>query len=192
MKDEKISKTLSFILRHDAQKRNMKISSDGFVSLDELLEQKEFLGITANDIQRVVFENDKQRYTIKEINKNLFVRANQGHSMDLQVEMDRIFTPITAIHGTKLSSWKHIQKTGLCRMTRKHIHFASGLNAMSGFRKNSECLIYLDMHKALQDGIEFYKSSNGVILSEGVNGKLDPKYFLRVEFKDSSKSFKLP
>lgn len=77
-------------------------------------------------------------------------------------------------------------------MNRLHIHFASGLlsdpNVKSGMRHSANVFIYIDAVKAMADGIRFYTSANGVILSEGVGekGTIDPKYFLKVTDGDGN------
>ena len=69
-------------------------------------------------------------------------------------------------------------------MSRNHIHFAKHKNLSSGIRRNAEVYIYIDIEKAMKDGIKFYESDNGVILSPGVGekGVIDSKYFSKVEF----------
>jgi 2'-phosphotransferase len=69
-------------------------------------------------------------------------------------------------------------------MSRKHIHFAKSLDAVSGKRSDCNLLVYVDMAKAMDDGIVFYESSNGVILTEGIDGILDPKYLSFNEIKN--------
>lgn len=138
------------------------------------------------------------------------IRANQGHS--IKVDVDGLLTPITAeagnvpdtvIHGTDESAWRLILKSGgLSRRGRNHIHFASGLPAgfkslaidtasteekeaapvISGMRKNSSVLIYINIKAALGAGIKFYVSDNGVILTEGnEQGFLSYEFFKHVE-----------
>lgn len=138
------------------------------------------------------------------------IRANQGHS--IKVDVEGLLTPITlavgnipdtVVHGTDEPAWRLIMKSGgLRRMGRNHIHFASGLPAgfkslaidtasveekeaapvISGMRKNSSVLIYIDIHAALEAGINFYISENGVILTEGnEEGFLSYAFFKRVE-----------
>jgi 2'-phosphotransferase len=69
-------------------------------------------------------------------------------------------------------------------MSRNHIHFAIGMpkdeGVISGMRQSSEVYIEIDLSAAMEDGIDFYISSNNVILSEGINGVLPPKYFKNV------------
>jgi 2'-phosphotransferase len=92
------------------------------------------------------------------------------------------------IHGTNASAWALISKDpkGLSRMNRNHIHFATGLlgedGVISGMRYSCTVLIYLDLEKALKDGVTFFKSDNGVVLTEGVNGEghIPTDYFIKV------------
>jgi 2'-phosphotransferase len=104
-------------------------------------------------------------------------------------------TPITSakeyptiIHGTNSKSWGLIlnDPNGLNRMNRNHIHFATGLlgedGVISGMRYSCTHLVYVDLEKALEDGIKFFKSENGVILTDGVKGEghLPKEYFSKV------------
>ena len=74
-----LSRKLSYILRHKAQTLGIKIRTDGYVSLDELVN---YLKVTINDINDVVDNDLKKRYTITTIDNNIYIRANQGHSME--------------------------------------------------------------------------------------------------------------
>ena len=75
------------------------------------------------------------------------------------------------IHGTNFKAWNEIQKTGLSRMKRNHIHFAVGEpgseGVISGMRACAQVYIYIDLHKAMENGVEFFRSANNVILSPG-------------------------
>lgn len=72
-------------------------------------------------------------------------------------------------------------------MSRNHIHFAPGMpkdkEVISGMRNSCDVIIQIDMFKAIKDGINFYISANNVILTEGIDGTLPPKYFLFVTSK---------
>jgi 2'-phosphotransferase len=130
------------------------------------------------------------------------IRANQGHS--LEVASENLLTPITeetmpsmVVHGTTHAAWPQIVATGgLKKMARTHVHFASGLPAgfkpedtdtatapvISGMRNSSSVLVYVDIKKAVEAGVKFWKSENGVILSEGdENGLIGLQYFSKVE-----------
>ncbi|EMD58782.1 hypothetical protein COCSADRAFT_153342 [Bipolaris sorokiniana ND90Pr] len=135
------------------------------------------------------------------------IRANQGHS--IKVENEGLLVPITTeagnvpetvVHGTDERAWNLILKSGGLRpMGRNHIHFASGLPAgfksldstsasadaapvISGMRRGSTILVYVDIDAALAAGIKFFISENGVILTEGnEQGFLPYTFFKRVE-----------
>jgi 2'-phosphotransferase len=94
----------------------------------------------------------------------------------------------TIVHGTNNKAWALIARdpNGLSRMNRNHIHFATGLlgeeGVISGMRHNCAVLIYIDLEKALGAGVKFFKSENGVVLTEGLNdeGYLPKEYFSKV------------
>ncbi|KAI7853531.1 phosphotransferase KptA/Tpt1 [Circinella umbellata] len=184
-----LSKLLSYILRHGATKHKLNMRPDGYVPLDDILGLAKFKSYTQENIEHVVKTNDKQRYKLIEIDDKWMIRANQGHSLknivDQEQLLERIVEPYeTVIHGTLLKKWEIIKTSGLSRMNRLHIHCAIGLpgdsGVISGMRGTSEVYIYINMRKAMDDGILFYKSSNNVILTEGQDGILLAKYFEKV------------
>lgn len=183
-----LSKTLSWLLRHNLNKTNLTVTSDGYVKINDILLLDEFKGASFEQILEVVKTNDKQRFSLTEKEGTYFIRANQGHSKEvgdlinekeLLKELD-YFSAGECIHGTNPEAWIHIETEGLKTMDRTHIHFATSLDVKSGIRKNSKVLIYVDMKKAMDDGITFYISENKVILTKGKDGILHPKYFDKV------------
>lgn len=109
--------------------------------------------------------------------KTLKVRANQGHSLGgledsaLLEPADPSTLPKTLFHGTSLSSWDQIQASGGLRaMNRSHIHLAApGAGGLGGLlRKSVEVKLFVDTKRALDRGILFYQSENGVLLSRGL------------------------
>ncbi|KAF8652158.1 hypothetical protein AX16_004515 [Volvariella volvacea WC 439] len=189
----RMSKTLSWILRHGAKSEGLAIRQDGYVRVAELLAHRRFMenGTSFGRLQDIVKADAKQRYELAEVEGDWMIRARQGHSMKaIQLEMkpilsvDDIPTKI-AVHGTNKDAWALIEKEGLSKMTRNHIHLAQGVagdNVISGMRKSSQILIFIDVQRAIDDGIKFFLSDNGVVLTEGnERGFLELKYFLRVE-----------
>ncbi|KAI9027654.1 phosphotransferase KptA/Tpt1 [Phycomyces nitens] len=181
----RISKLLSSLLRHNAVKAKLNIRSDGYLAVSELLTYPKLKDVTMEEIEFVVRDNDKQRFHLLFQDDQWWIRANQGHSLELKdIALDRILDPPpVVIHGTKRSCWDLIKTTGLKTMGRQHIHFAPGLpgeGVKSGVRLSSEIFIYIDASKAMADGIVFYRSQNDVILSQGKDNTLAPIYFDRV------------
>ncbi|CAB4429667.1 unnamed protein product [Rhizophagus irregularis] len=189
----KLSRSLSNVLRHNAIKEGLKIRPDGYVKVDDLMRLPRFRGTTFEKIQQVVNENDKQRFHLFERKSEgvstWWIRANQGHSMVgvKDLELIQITNPSEfpqVIHGTNLESWRKIESHGLSKMNRNHIHFAVGrygdANVTSGMRASCDVFIYVNVPKAMADNIKFSRSANGVILTEGIKGILEKKYFLKV------------
>ncbi|CAG8767756.1 10812_t:CDS:2, partial [Racocetra persica] len=159
----KLSKSLSYVLRHHAKDEGLNIREDGYVKLDDLLKLPRFNGTTFENIKFVVDNNDKKRFTLTQETSDdgissWWIRANQGHSIEVKnLELEEItdhlqFSEI--IHGTYLRNWKNIESQGLSRMKRNHIHFASGLfgteGVISGMRKNCDLFIYINAPKAME------------------------------------------
>lgn len=137
---------------------------------------------------------------------DFLIRANQGHSVKMESEgllkpVTKDDMPASAVHGTTHAAWSLIVASGgLKPMGRNHVHFASGLPAgfksvvedgesaadaapvISGMRKTSTILVFLDLAKALDAGLVFGMSDNGVVLTEGNKDGLVPlELFQRVE-----------
>lgn len=145
--DVKLSKALSWVLRHAASSLGLHLASDGYVALDDVLslDHCRFKCVhnntpkyTVEDVERVVHENDKQRFRLEyKDNDVLCIRANQGHSLK-DVQSNELLSLLTKqelsnpqlliIHGTSRKAWEgYIIHEGLKRMTRNHIHFATSL-----------------------------------------------------------------
>ncbi|CAJ1952464.1 unnamed protein product [Cylindrotheca closterium] len=205
---KKLSHALSWALRHQALAIGLTILPDGYVPVDEILSSThpKLKGATLEEIQKMVETNDKQRfrldqklrsdfYGISDVNADetiICIRANQGHSIKTinpellfrRLSPEELRTLPCIVHGTYVEPWKSIQKTGLKKMNRTHMHFASGLpdadGVISGMRKTSTIFIFVDPVKCAEGSIEFFISANGVILSSGIEGTLPPTYFSHV------------
>ncbi|XP_052430456.1 tRNA 2'-phosphotransferase 1 [Carassius gibelio] len=193
-RDVRLSKSLSYALRHGAIKMGLQLNSDGFVFVDELLAHQQFCSFSLQDVERVVDSNDKQRFKLCNHPEDgrLQIRANQGHSVqvtDLElraVALDDPDCPREAVHGSYMKHWPSIRSQGISRMNRTHIHLAPGLpgegGVISGMRPSCDLAVYIDVAKAMKDGIQFFWSDNGVLLTPGdAAGMLAPRYFSRAQ-----------
>eukprot|EP00953_Heterococcus_sp_UTEX-ZZ885_P034646 17921-Heterococcus_DN1.PRE.1 len=204
MAEVRVSKALSWALRHGAQSLGLHMRPDGFVSLSELLTKERFNQVTVDQVRHIVETSDKQRFALLEEDSGLYIRANQGHSVPGLSE-EQLYTRIASpadlpvcVHGTYKRAWSGIVSGGgLLPMKRTHVHFAAGLPTatwhmpnphaaaaaaaagpvISGIRSTCELLIYADVAAAMAQGIAFYRSANGVILVDS----LPVAFFLRVE-----------
>ncbi|KIJ65199.1 hypothetical protein HYDPIDRAFT_111098 [Hydnomerulius pinastri MD-312] len=196
----RLSKSLSWLLRHGADKSGLHIRPDGYAKVSEVLSNPMLRDVTFLDLQEIVKRDQKSRYnllfepqTSESSGSDVWwIRANQGHSMkDIKLELEPITSASDipmAVHGTTRKAWDLIATQGLSKMTRNHIHLAQGVpgnNVLSGMRKSSQILIFIDVQKALHAGIKLYLSTNGVVLTEGnADGYLSPEFFQRVENAD--------
>ena len=195
----KISKTLSQLLRHRALEFNIEVRPDGFCRLVEVLACPWLsdLKATQDDVERIVASNDKKRFELKQDVKvgQVMIRAVQGHSMKvvddnhLLQNVDLNNLPDCCVHGTFRKHFESIKSKGLLaggkqgQGFRNHVHFSSfepgDERVISGMRYDCEIAIWIDLKKAVEDGVPFYISTNQVILSPGINGVIDRKYFTR-------------
>ncbi|GAA6018562.1 hypothetical protein JCM11491_006446 [Sporobolomyces phaffii] len=192
--DTRWSKTLSYILRHGAAKESLTLREDGFVRVQDLLKRPKLKGCDLETLERIVRDNAKQRFTMRPESTGdngadeLWIRANQGHSVKVEaLELKPVEKPNqvpTMVHGSYYRLWPQIEKEGLKVMTRNHVHCAVGLHGedgvTSGMRANCDLFIYLDVPALLADGVEIFTSTNQVVLTAGVDGVVEPKYFARV------------
>ncbi|KAH1119250.1 hypothetical protein GYH30_047870 [Glycine max] len=197
-KIDSLSRLLTRILRHMAYELNLNMRSDGYVKVNDLLKLnlKTFANIplrshTIDHIREAVRKDNKQRFSLLEENGELLIRANQGHTVKV-VETESLLKPILSaeefpvcVHGTYRKNLESILGSGLKRMKRLHVHFSCGLptdgEVISGMRQDVNVLIFLDVRKALEESMKLYISDNKVILTEGFDGVVPPKYFERIE-----------
>lgn len=202
--DKRLSHKMSRILRHTGadEPYKLKFRSDGYVKVSDFLALKEMSNFTEIDLERVTNNSDKQRYNIVTDGNIKFIRANQGHSGKVKdmINDDELLTRVVdpskypmCVHGTYRKYVCIIKKEGLSRRERHCIHFATGEkddeSVISGMRKSANAFIFVDVKKAMNDGIVFYISDNGVLLtpgdtklkdSDGYSGVLLPKYFTKI------------
>ncbi|KAJ6477410.1 KptA family-domain-containing protein [Mycena vitilis] len=189
----RVSKTLSWILRHGAKSEGLAMRPDGYVKVTDLLANPKLQTLDLGALQEIVKADAKQRYdlVLEEGTPEgvWWMKANQGHSIK-SVKLD--LQPITsasdiptgvAVHGTTKEAWEIISNQGLSKMKRNHIHLAQGVvgdNVVSGMRGSSQVLIFVDVQRAIDAGLTFSLSNNGVILTEGdEHGVLGPQFFTR-------------
>lgn len=176
----RLSKFMSWFLRHNLENSGITYDPGGWVKVSDLINYYNINysarnRITIDNIVVVVESCKKQRFSIRGNGKSMEIRANQGHSVG-NISNSCLLTRITeplpvCVHGTTPEAWHLIKRNGLSRMARQHIHMAIGIpgdkQVISGMRSTSRIVISIDMTKAMSDGIPFYMSSNGVILSPG-------------------------
>lgn len=163
---KKISKFLSLILRHKPETINLKLDENGWADVDELIAKSKNIKLTKELINEVVRDDDKQRFIIEE-NK---IRANQGHSIEVDLELKAVTPPDILYHGTATRFLDSIMQTGLSKQARQHVHLSQELETATAVGKRHGKLVILevDAKKMFDEGFEFYLSENGVWLTDVV------------------------
>ncbi|XP_027113055.1 uncharacterized protein [Coffea arabica] len=197
-KIDALGRLLTRVLRHMASELNLNMRNDGFVKVDDLLKLslKTFANVplrshTVDEVREAVRRDNKQRFSLVEENGELWIRANQGHTITT-VETESLLKPILSadevpvcVHGMYKRNLESILEQGLKRMKRVHVHFSCCLptdgEVISGMRRDVNILIFLDVRKALEEGMKLYISDNKVILTEGFEGVVPAKYFQKIE-----------
>ena len=168
----KKGKHLAFLLRHDKEAfEDGRIDKHGWRKVGELAK----LGYDRSLLNEIVATNNKQRYEYSSVGRE--IRARQGHSIPVDVELKEATPPDILYHGTATKFLESIYKKGLLPGTRLYVHLSpdeeTAINV--GSRHGKPYVIKIDCQKMLADGCKFFLSNNGVWLTE----KVKPEYFMK-------------
>lgn len=170
------SKFLSKHLRHAPQDIGLTLEPGGWVGVDDLLAacEKAQFAITYDDLLEVVETCDKQRFSFDESGDR--IRANQGHSTPVDLQLESASPPDVLYHGTVEKFLAAILAEGLKKGKRHHVHLskdqATALKV--GARRGKPIILEVDARAMASQGIPFFVSANGVWLTDAV-----PKEFLK-------------
>jgi putative RNA 2'-phosphotransferase len=173
----KISRFLSQHLRHQPQRLGLTLEPGGWVAVDDLLAAcaRHGLQISRAELEEVVARNDKRRFSFDGTGER--IRANQGHSVDVDLQLAPVAPPVTLYHGTSRATVDAIQREGLRKMRRHHVHLSADVpTAIRVGRRHGHPVVFaVDAGAMSRAGILFYRSENGVWLVDAV-----PSHYLRL------------
>lgn len=168
--DMRISKFISLVLRHKPQEANLTLDEYGYVNISELLKGLNDKGYRANleDLQRIVKEDDKQRYSFSIDGTK--IRANQGHSVKVNLELIPVDPPVVLYHGTALRVKDNILQNGIQKQKRQYVHLSADIDtAIKVGKRHGEPIIFIvDAKTMVENGYKFYLSDNKVWLTDNV------------------------
>lgn len=169
-REKRISKSLSFWLRHNPEDIGITIGNDGWTDIDELIERAADKGVdfTFDELKEVVKNNDKKRFLINE--DETLIRANQGHSIEVEMKFNEAVPPQILYHGTPVGVVDLIMKEGLSKMSRHHVHLSPNKEtaAIVGSRRGKFEILEIEAMRMRADGYKIYISDNGVYLVDEV------------------------
>ena len=169
MKDKQISKFISLILRHKPEVIGITLDEHGWADVNELI--KGIRKSTDFDMQRlekIVAEDEKQRYSFND-DKTL-IRANQGHSVPVDVELEQKEPPAILWHGTGEKYTASIDEIGLKPKSRLYVHLSLDQQTAKkvGARHGKPVTYQIDAEAMSRDGYDFFLSANGIWLTKAV------------------------
>ena len=170
-KDAELGRFLSLVLRHNPQAAYVQIDAHGLVEVDALLKGccRAGKSLDRETLERIVQENNKQRYSFNEDHRK--IRANQGHSLPVDVELRSAKPPAILYHGTAARFLDSILSQGITRQSRQFVHLSSDSETARqvGSRHGNPVVLHIDAAAMEHNGIPFYLSQNGVWLCKQIS-----------------------
>jgi putative RNA 2'-phosphotransferase len=172
-----LSKFLSKHLRHTPESLGLTLEPGGWVLIEDVMAGANRSGVpfTREELDEVVQTSDKQRFAIDETGTR--IRANQGHSAEVDLQLESVEPPAELFHGTAERNLGAILGEGLSKMARHHVHLSpdTGTALKVGGRHGKPVVLVVDALRMRADGHVFFRSANGVWLVAAV-----PPQYLRV------------
>ena len=171
--NKRISKFLSLVLRHQPEQIGLDLDSNGWVDINSLIQKcnQSNIPLTIDILKHVVETNSKKRFAFNEQQNK--IRANQGHSIEVELELKPIEPPIILYHGTAKRFISSILGKGLIKQQRQHVHLSSNIETALnvGQRHGQPFIFEILAQKMFSDNYNFFLSDNGVWLTDNVPTK---------------------
>lgn len=178
--DVRLSRLLSYVLRHAPDAFGLRLDAAGFVPLDDLIAALQARGrrVTAADIERLLDSPEERENKIRYTLTDGKIRANYGHSVAVRIQHERAEPPEHLLHGTHESALAEILRQGLRPMRRQYVHLVSAdrpdIATEVGARRGPSVLLEVEAAAAHRAGIAFYRANPVFWLTHHV-----PAYFMR-------------
>lgn len=169
--DARLGRFLCLVLRHHPEVAGITLDEHGWADVGALLRGVCATGrkIDRETLERIVREDNKQRYSFSEDCTK--IRANQGHSIQVDVELRKVQPPRYLYHGTATRFLGTIQEEGIKKMNRQYVHLSPDYQtAVAVGRRHGSSVVVLRIEAGTmaQNGVAFYRAKNGVWLCEYV------------------------
>lgn len=170
---EKLGKFISLILRHSPETIGLELDESGWADVRKLLDGMNRKGrrINFSLLNEIVEKNNKKRYEFSNDYKK--IRACQGHSIDINLDLESIEPPEILFHGTALRNLDSIKKDGVNKRNRQHVHLSEDYDTAYnvGKRHGKPYIITVLSGKMYKEGKKFYISKNKVWLTDDIESK---------------------
>jgi len=169
-RQKRISKFLSYVLRHHPDSIGIELDRRGWVDVEKLLQgaRQKGVRIALDELRTVVKENDKQRFSFSE--DSLKIRANYGHSIVVDLGYSPIEPPGVLYHGTAKRNLKAIRANGLTKGNRQYVHLSPDSDTATsvGRRHGKPIVLKVESRRMHSNRHKFYLSNTGIWLTESV------------------------
>ncbi len=166
----KVSKYLSKHLRHEPERLGLTLQPGGWIEVEKLLTAcaGNRFPVSRAELEEVVDRSDKKRFAFDETGAR--IRASQGHSVEVDLQLEPVEPPEVLYHGTGHGSAATVRSTGLSKMARHHVHLSADVETATkvGARHGRPVVFAVDAAAMRKDGHTFYRSANGVWLVDNV------------------------
>ena len=166
----RISKLLSLVLRHQPGRIGIMLDDRGWTDVATLLAALAAYSspVSKGDLEQVVAENTKQRFAFND--DKTMIRANQGHSVIVNLDYAVAVPPTILYHGTGVKNLTSILASGIKRMARHHVHLSADIETalIVGRRWGIPAVLKIAAQEMQDTGFVFYKSLNAVWLTDRV------------------------
>lgn len=169
MSSKETSKFISLILRHKPEIIGVTLDEHGWADVEELIRGvNKTHPLTPESLEEIVRTDEKQRYSFNE--DHTLIRANQGHSIPVDVEPEEVRPPECLYHGTGEKYTASIEKQGLLPKSRLYVHLSGDMETARkvGSRHGKPVVYQMLSGKMADNGFFFYRSVNGVWLTKVV------------------------
>lgn len=171
MKNDKLSIFISLVLKHKPETIGIQLDEHGWADVNELIEGINNTGRCINKelLEEIVKSDQKNRYSFSE--DKMLIRANQGHSIPVDVELEEQVPPNILYHGTAKKVQDIIMQQGIKSMSRLYVHLSTDYKTARevGNRHGDPVVLKIAASEVYATGIKFYLSVNGIWLTKYVD-----------------------
>ncbi len=172
----RLSRFLSLVLRHNPGAIGLTLDAQGWAEVESLLEaaRRDGVGLSLESLRRIVAEDSKTRYSMSEDGRR--VRANYGHTVDVNLNLRAQEPPALLYHGTATRSLDSIKRYGITSRRRRFVHLSIDISTATvvARRHGKPAILTVDAHRMHGAGFEFFYSESGIWLT----GTVPPEYIV--------------
>lgn len=168
---EKLSREISYALRHAPWEYELEMDEEGWVSIEQLLDalhrKNEWNYVTQEHLQQMIDASEKKRHEIV----GGRIRALYGHSIPMKIAKIKSMPPEILYHGTARRFMESIKESGLSPQSRQYVHLSQDIETARNVGQRHDdkpCILVIDALKAWNDGIAFYYGNEKVWLADSV------------------------